>query len=171
MTEAKACADCGETKTLDHFQRYWNNKLGRHRHMAICKACRAARRRADAGEKKASADSRRVKWQTDPEYKRNKQSIHHKWRYGITLDEKDAMLAAQGGVCAVCKTDDPRGRGWVTDHDHSCCPEIKSCGKCIRGVLCTRCNFALGQFDDDPDILQCAIDYLDQAAVSRRLPA
>jgi len=35
------------------------------------------------------------------------------------------------------------------DHDHSCCPGQRSCGKCVRGVLCTRHNTYLGYLEND----------------------
>jgi hypothetical protein len=86
----------------------------------------------------------------------------YQWRYGITLDERDAMLAAQGGVCAICKSPDPgNGREWCTDHDHACCPQkSRSCGKCIRGILCFGCNVMLGCAKDSESTLHNAIDYL-----------
>jgi len=34
----------------------------------------------------------------------------------------------------------------VVDHDHDCCPEGRTCGRCIRGVLCTRRNVIEGAF-------------------------
>jgi hypothetical protein len=44
-----------------------------------------------------------------------------------------------------------------------CCPGKKSCGKCIRGLLCARCNSAIGLFDEDPVTLHAAVEYLVHA--------
>lgn len=59
-----------------------------------------------------------------------------KQRVGITQEEFDALLASQNGICAGgC------GRPATDlDHDHACCPGRRSCGKCVRGILCTTCN-------------------------------
>lgn len=86
-------------------------------------------------------------------------------RYGLTFEQFDAMLAAQGGRCKICGTGKPGGvggpRGWHVDHDHACCSTRKrSCGNCIRGIICTNCNHVLGNARDDPVILQAALDYL-----------
>lgn len=81
------------------------------------------------------------------------------YRYKITSAEYREILARQGGGCAICHR--------VTyvicvDHDHSCCPERKkSCGKCVRGLLCPDCNGALGLMADDPQRLRNAADYLE----------
>jgi hypothetical protein len=81
--------------------------------------------------------------------------------FNITMADRDQMLADQGGVCATCKTDVPGHKGWVIDHDHSCCPEAgRSCGDCIRGILCTRCNLTLGLLNDDPAIIDAMKQYL-----------
>ena len=49
------------------------------------------------------------------------------------------------------------------DHDHACCSKRKmSCGKCVRGLLCSQCNHLLGDADDDTERLLSAIDYLEQ---------
>lgn len=69
------------------------------------------------------------------------------------------MLAAQGGACKLCKLK-PSGRRLAFDHDHSCCPGLTGCGKCVRGLLCTKCNSLLGLADDCPERLLAAIDYL-----------
>jgi hypothetical protein len=61
--------------------------------------------------------------------------------YGITQKQYDAMLERQGGSCAMC--DRPQSelmRNLAVDHDHSCCSGKKSCGKCVRGLLCPACN-------------------------------
>ena len=75
-------------------------------------------------------------------------NYHHKRRYGITAAEADEMLAAQGGVCAVCRRADPEH----VDHDHVT-------GK-VRGMLCFNCNQALGNARDDVRVLQQLIRYL-----------
>jgi hypothetical protein len=90
-------------------------------------------------------------------------------RYSITAEQYDAMLAAQGGVCAVCAQECSRGHLSV-DHDHACCPGEKSCGKCIRGLLCRSCNQALGHMKDDADRLEAAARYLRMGLVALRTP-
>lgn len=80
-------------------------------------------------------------------------------RYSITTREFNQILEDQGGVCAICKGSSGK-RNFHVDHDHSCCPAGESCGKCIRGLLCSRCNTALGLLKDEEKLLRAAIDYL-----------
>lgn len=81
--------------------------------------------------------------------------------YGITLDEYEAMAAAQGGKCAICDLPPENGGALHIDHDHACCPDrCMSCGECIRGLLCSPCNTALGLLRDDISRLSAAMDYL-----------
>jgi hypothetical protein len=81
--------------------------------------------------------------------------------YGITLDRYEAMLDAQGGACAICGAVPDEGPSLHVDHDHACCPgRKKSCGGCVRGLLCEDCNRVLGMFRDDPARFRSAIDYL-----------
>jgi Recombination endonuclease VII len=77
--------------------------------------------------------------------------------FGVTEAEFDAMLAGQGGKCAICETTDPGVHGWNLDHDHSFSPKDRA-GH--RGVLCRACNLMLGNAKDDPRALQAAIVYL-----------
>lgn len=81
-------------------------------------------------------------------------------RYGLTPEEYIVMEKTQGGVCACCGEPEREKKRLSVDHDHSCCPGLYSCGKCIRGLLCTRCNKALGQFGDNVDLLENAVVYL-----------
>lgn len=84
-----------------------------------------------------------------------------KTRYGLNADGFYRLFETQGGVCAVCGSDDPRGKNWVVDHDHSCCPGKKTCGLCIRGILCSPCNSAIGMLYDSPAVLRTAANYLE----------
>jgi len=60
-------------------------------------------------------------------------------------------LAQQGKLaCDLCgrRLDRQTKSGQPTiDHDHRCCSGDKSCGECVRGVLCARCNSAVAHFE------------------------
>lgn len=85
--------------------------------------------------------------------------------YRITEDEFNAILESQGGVCAICKRTPEEahrsGKAFAVDHDHGHCPGNRSCGECIRGILCDACNRGMGNLGDDPGRLRSAADYLD----------
>lgn len=81
-------------------------------------------------------------------------------KYGLTVDTYMQLFYAQEGVCKICKNPERDGRRLSVDHDHACCSGVNSCGKCIRGLLCSRCNRALGIVNDDVDILNSMIEYL-----------
>lgn len=84
-------------------------------------------------------------------------------KYKLSLDRYREILASQGGRCAICGIDAPtdiRTSRFHVDHDHACCPGTKSCGKCVRGLLCHACNTALGNFKDSPENLLSALGYL-----------
>ena len=78
-------------------------------------------------------------------------------KYGITPEEYEARLVLQDGRCAVCRGEPtvlPGGnRVLVVDHSH------KS-GR-TRGLLCYRCNSALGQLKDSPSVHRNMIRYLE----------
>lgn len=61
--------------------------------------------------------------------------------YNITLAQRQELLDYQGGVCYLCRiAKDTGNRRLSVDHDHRCCPGDTSCGRCVRGLLCTGCN-------------------------------
>ncbi|BCP41481.1 hypothetical protein MINTMi27_15740 [Mycobacterium intracellulare] len=70
-------------------------------------------------------------------------------KYNITATDYLAMLERQGGACALCRMS-PNDRVLVIDHDHKCCDRQGSCGKCVRGLLCYRCNNGLGFVEKSP---------------------
>ena len=93
-----------------------------------------------------------------PEKGRDK-NLRHK--YGITLEEYSVLLNNQNGKCATCGSTDPAGRKsgrggsanvFVVDHCHKT-------GK-VRGILCHRCNRAMGVIGDNISTLQAMIEYL-----------
>lgn len=84
-----------------------------------------------------------------------------KYRYGLTQEQYDMMLEAQGHRCAVCGV--PFGTGADRaniDHDHDCCPGNRSCGKCVRGVICSVCNTMAGAVENNLAHLDAMFEYL-----------
>lgn len=80
-----------------------------------------------------------------------------KTKYGITVEQYEALLEKQGHKCAICGKPHsvvPYKRLNV-DHDHKT-------GK-VRGMLCHDCNLAIGFFLDDVSLLEAAIRYLQSA--------
>lgn len=86
---------------------------------------------------------------------------HNLKKKSLTVEQYMDMSQKQGHVCMICKKKDPHKRLSV-DHDHSCCAGDSSCGKCIRGLLCSYCNKTLGMVNDDVNVLQDMIDYLQK---------
>lgn len=147
----KTCTTCLQVKPLDEFyvlgiSKTAKTKDGRY---GECKVCN--RTRAREWQRRMRA--------TDP---RQAVSASIRSRHGITLDQYEELLASQGGRCAICGTTEPGGRGtrFAIDHDHACCPDTGSCGKCVRALLCSGCNTGLGQFGDDVDRMLAAVAYL-----------
>jgi len=76
-------------------------------------------------------------------------------RYGISLGDFDSLLMRQGGSCAICKTRAWGPKGPSVDHDHG-----PSAG--IRGVLCIKCNMAIGLIGDNPQRARAIARYLEK---------
>lgn len=83
-----------------------------------------------------------------------------KRKYGITEADYDALLLAQGGVCALCGKRPGKVR-LAVDHDHTT-------GK-VRGLLHVRCNRALGPFEFNEIVLQRAVNYLNHIIEGRQV--
>jgi len=91
-----------------------------------------------------------------------------RWRlrkYKMSEESYNALLAEQGGVCAMCHKPPTENGFLAVDHDHACCPGKKSCGKCIRGLLHFECNTLLGLARDSVERLEQAAQYLKNATL------
>ena len=101
-------------------------------------------------EHRAEAAASKREWYSKPENKLRVKDRQLRKDYGITLEEWQAKLAAQGGLCAVCKQ--PMTEKINVDHDHAT-------GE-VRDLLCSGCNGGLGLFRDEPALLIAAEAYL-----------
>jgi Recombination endonuclease VII len=96
-------------------------------------------------------------------------------RHGCDWDEEFSKLwQAQDGRCYLCGDPlDSDQAACHVDHDHSCCPQGRSCERCRRGLAHPRCNWIVGYAEDDPDRLHRIANNLEKAniLVRQRLAA
>src|SRR5262245_59630423 len=126
----KRCRRCLEAKPLSDF---YVDRAARDGHRPECKSCTAQRRKDRYAQNKAREVERVLAWQkANPERYAERQreykdsgrkaiadrKSHLKRKYGITLEQYDAMLAAQLGVCAIC-SEKPGDLTLHVDHDHA----------------------------------------------------
>lgn len=138
-----------------------------------CKHC-AALRRADKITERSEYDADRYAANRDElrAYKRqyqkdNAYSVKVYWlrkNYNLSIEGYEEILRRQKYKCAVdgCGVT-AFSETLSVDHDHVCCPEKgKSCGSCIRGLLCANCNRALGLLRDNNRIIIGLANYLEE---------
>ena len=170
----KTCRRCLTEKPLSEFHK---NKSTKDGYAAYCKPCKSGMDKdwilADPKRVERRARRTRLWQQSNPE--RYKESIDrwkannpdrkymldkksHLWTsYRLTIEDYICMLDKQDSKCAICRGE---GRLYV-DHDHACCPGNTTCGKCVRGLLCTRCNNFVGHIEIYGETINNAIAYID----------
>ena len=79
-------------------------------------------------------------------------------KYGLEPEDFEALLKKQGGVCAICKRPETaelygKNKALCIDHEHTT--------RRVRGLLCFRCNLAIGYLGDNPDRIRAAAEYLE----------
>ena len=92
------------------------------------------------------------KYHNNPEYREIIRERGRKYLFGLKEGEYQVLLDSQNGVCAVCKGNCLTGRKLSVDHNHAT-------GK-VRGLLCAKCNSALGMVNDRIDLLEELVSYL-----------
>ena len=99
---------------------------------------------------------RRDYYQRNKERSKERSTKHHlKKTYGITVEEKDWLFAAQGFKCASCSSPEPGCKqGWHVDH----CHETGT----VRSILCNACNVSLGLMGEDAVRIRALADYIEK---------
>ena len=161
----KQCGACKETLPAQCFYPALCNRTGL---ASKCIDCDAKRRKTYYASNVPKFRENARNWKkVNPERARvSMRNARLRREYGVSQQRYEEMLAGQGGRCAICRTDEPgitRNKDlkiFRIDHDHNCCPGKRSCGACVRGLLCNRCNSGIGMLNDDPDVVMAAAAYL-----------
>lgn len=132
--ETKKCPNCGQVKPCGDFY-VLNTGRSKGKLAGWCKQCSSTYNR----------------------------TAHSNWKrnlyknYNITPEQYDEMCERQNGVCAICGEPEVMSnqfgvRRLCVDHCHNT-------GK-VRGLLCARCNLAIGQINDSVELLDSMKAYL-----------
>lgn len=78
-------------------------------------------------------------------------------RHNLYKHEYLEILNSQDNKCGVKGCDKKPS---IIDHDHDCCSGKRSCGKCVRGILCVGHNIGMGNLGDNIEGLLSAAEYL-----------
>lgn len=164
----KTCTTCGKEKPINEFG---FSRPGVYR--SNCKKCHyeytklwnknnpdkiaaAAKRRKPKLKKwrkknKASKNNYNKKWLKENPGKRKEYKLRS--FYGISMGVYNKLLEKQGFRCAICGIhQDDLSKSLCVDHNHNT--------NIVRGLLCQKCNSAIGFFNDDEFLLENAILYL-----------
>jgi hypothetical protein len=135
----KKCIACGIEKDLSLFHKAGFESDGRQKYRSRCSDC--------------------IKPVTKNRYHSNKEHLRKTVRnhqlkamYGITADDYEKMKEEQRDKCFLCGGKDKKRLS--VDHCHDT-------GR-VRKLLCSSCNFALGLFRDNPELLRKAADYVER---------
>jgi hypothetical protein len=139
----RKCTKCGETKQPEEFYPDPTKKITGRR--PDCKECNKKSTKKWVTKHQKKTTSRQYFW-----------SVKHK--YNLTEERYHAMMSEQNGKCAICLTipkSKRNGKTTIRMHVDHCHKTNK-----VRGLLCYKCNSAIGLFEDNINRMKNAIKYI-----------
>lgn len=175
LSTKKICAKC---KVGKNFIEFYKNRSTADGYQAYCKPCKNLidkkprtdvirakdreryRRRVATPEGKAKLLAASARYNLTEHGKLTAWTRYLQKAYSIDSTTYLQLLDAQDGRCAICKTN-PDSRRLHVDHHHK--------SKKIRGLLCGKCNQAIGLLNEDLKLFDAAKKYLEfeNEAISR----
>lgn len=152
--EAKKRAAESSKRSISKNREYYRTWQAKHyeEHRDKIRARHAAEYQRNKAARKAYRDGRKTE-------------TRYYWmqrKFGLSREAYDALLAATGGLCPICRKPFGFGRSDRPSVDH-----CHTTGK-IRGILCGRCNLAMGMFDDDPQKLARTIAWIKNGGMEAK---
>jgi hypothetical protein len=152
--ETKQCSKCKEVKSTSEFYKNKQQKSGLH---PCCKKCFLLQCKKYYNKKKEKCKEQ--KRQYSLKYiRKNKEKVNNYrliYNYGIDVTGYNQLFFEQNGRCAICKKHQSElNKKLSVDHNHIL-------GK-IRGLLCPRCNHALGLLDENIETIKELLNYVQK---------
>lgn len=158
--QSKLCWDCAVAPKTSRAQVCPDCGGPRYKTYGRCRPCFVAyngrKKCQDCDNLRGDSGNPRCKSCRNLFVKNNKKYLANcklRTRYGISMQEAEKILVAQGNKCAACEGDFKGTSDTHLDHDHET-------GN-IRGILCRGCNMALGTVKDSTARLRKLIEYLE----------
>ena len=154
----RKCLQCGlEAITIDDLELFAKGNESKHGRQNLCKSCENKRKREHDRTIYLKEYNKKKRVEGCVKFKRTERNQQLKKNYGIRIEDYEKMFIDQNGLCKICLSDNG-GKTLHVDHCHST-------GK-VRGLLCSKCNTALGLFNDNIKTLSNAIIYLTAQEVA-----
>ena len=170
----KYCKRWDTTKPVSEFHKHASRKDGLN---AYCRQCRSQegkewykKNKGRHPEWRKNNPDKRKEWrEQNPDKVKEYEERRIESTYGITAEHYNNLLDQQNNRCAICREESKDGKSLAIDHDHSCCKGKKSCGECVRQLLCGHCNMMLGHAKDNIELLEAAQNYLEKHTKTKNL--
>lgn len=146
MEDTKECNTCKQVKGIAKFE--WQKNRPNPRN--TCIKCRQSARVFTPEQRKKRREKQK-EWAIENKDKTRFDSIKRK--YGLSKGGYDDLYRKQKGLCAICLKQFKGTKQTHVDHCHKT--------NKVRGLLCSKCNPAIGLFGDDVLTLSRAIDYIN----------
>lgn len=143
----RKCKKCNQLLDLKMFHKDSNKKYGRRYTCAICRG-------QVRSENRSNGKGTVVQYERSKKYKENGRFRNYKRVYGLTKEAYLNLVNQQNNKCAICKNSETNKYKKYLSVDH-CHATSK-----VRGLLCSRCNLALGMIDEDVERLKNMIKYI-----------
>lgn len=163
LEHGRTCNECFAFKVWDE---YYPNARGPKGRSSKCKECLRAQRKQrwhdNTGGHRDKDLARKSRMTAEELVVRRQYEFEYRLRamFNLTLENFELMMTEQSGLCFLCEQPESKVHRSGTsmrlaiDHDHRCCPDKKSCGKCVRGLLCYECNLFLGKIEMKPKLVE-----------------
>lgn len=161
MTERKRKKQLSDAKFLENNPNYYKDYRFKNRVKAK-EYLKEYYKDPEKKQNKLDADRKRYQMNKEADIRRRRNATL-KCEFGITIDDYNIMLKNQNNVCGICfkpETDQDKKtkkiRSLAVDHCHTT-------GK-IRGLLCRKCNTAIGLLKEDLNIINNCVSYLTKVS-------